>query len=82
MNLIPCCARMSNVSRSTAVSGNHMPSGFLPKRCSKSRMPQIACVVLSREFASGIIMWLCAWLIAEPCPPNASALSRSAFRID
>ena len=27
VNRIPCCAMISRVSRSTAVSGSHMPSG-------------------------------------------------------
>ena len=33
-------------------------SGFLPKRNSKSRMPQWICVRLSRSLASGRMMWL------------------------
>ena len=58
VNLMPCSASNSSVSLSTAVSANHMPSGFRPNRCSKSRMPHRICVSLSRRFASGRIMWL------------------------
>ena len=39
----------------TAVSASHMPSGLRPKRYSKSLMPQITCVRLSRVLASGMI---------------------------
>jgi nucleoside 2-deoxyribosyltransferase len=56
----------SNVSKSTAVSGSHIPSGFRLKRCSKSRSPQSACVCRSRELASGMIVWLYGWASAEP----------------
>ena len=58
VNRIPCSAMMSSVSTSTAVSASHMPSGRLPKRFTKSAMPQITCVRLSRVFASGGMMWL------------------------
>ena len=58
VNRIPSRARISSVSRSTAVSGSHMPSGGRPKRCLKSRIPQRTCVCLSRALASGRIMWL------------------------
>jgi len=36
-----CCAMRSRVSKSTAVSGSHNPSGLRPKRYSKSFIPQI-----------------------------------------
>ena len=51
---------------STAVSGSHIPSGRWPKRRSKSRTPQRTCVRRSRGVASGMIMWLYAWAMAEP----------------
>jgi hypothetical protein len=72
---------MSRDSRSTAVSGSHIPSGFLANRLSKSFTPQITCVRLSRVFARGRIMWLNAWAMADPCPEKFSRLSRSASRI-
>ncbi|OGQ18439.1 MAG: hypothetical protein A2138_14360 [Deltaproteobacteria bacterium RBG_16_71_12] len=58
VNWMPLSASTSRVSLSQAVSASHMPSGFLPKRCSKSRMPHRTCVSLSRRLASGKMTWL------------------------
>ena len=46
----------SKVSKSTAVSANHIPSGFRLNRCSKSLIPQIIWVRLSLAFARGMII--------------------------
>ena len=55
---IPSSAMISSVSKSTAVSASHIASGKRWKRDSKSLMPQMIWVRLSREFASGMMMWL------------------------
>ncbi len=55
-NFMPISAMMFRLSRSTAVSGSHMASGFLSNLRSKSASPQITCVLLSRLFARGITM--------------------------
>ena len=78
VNFSPISAMMSRVSKSTAVSGSHMPSGFRPKCRSKSLIPHRTWVYLSRLLASGIMMWLYAWASAEPCPENFCWLSLSA----
>ena len=41
VNFIPLSIKTSIVSSSIAVSASHIPSGFLPKRYSKSLIPQI-----------------------------------------
>ena len=57
VNLIPSSASTSSVSRSTAVSGSHIPSGSRPNRRRKSVIPQRTSVRLSRRVASGRIVW-------------------------
>ena len=80
VNRIPSSAKISSVSKSTAVSGNHSPSGRRLNRRSKSAMPQRTGVRRSRRLASGNIMWLYGCTIAEPCPANFCMLRRSAVQ--
>ena len=48
---------VSRVSKSTAVSGSHMPVASRPKRWRKSASPQATCVRLSRGEARGKMVW-------------------------
>ncbi len=43
VNFTPSSAITASVSRSTAVSGSHIPSASRPKRCLKSSRPQRTC---------------------------------------
>src|SRR5665647_1279593 len=81
VNAMPCSARISRVSRSTAVSGSHIPSGRRLNRKIKSCIPHTTCVRLSLWLARGIIIWLYTCAIADPCPENRLMLSLSAFRM-
>ncbi|OPY04329.1 MAG: hypothetical protein A4E61_00749 [Syntrophorhabdus sp. PtaB.Bin184] len=78
---IPQTARCSRVSTSTAVSASHIPSGSRPNLSRKSLIPQITCVLLSRELASGMMIWLYTWARAFPWPDRWETLSLSASRI-
>ena len=55
---IPASARTESVSRSTAVSGSHMPCGLVTEAMLKIGDPQATWVTLSWYEASGKMVWL------------------------